>query len=405
MSMEQKFRYDGKTVHDLVSDDGLIRIWSSDSINDKSEIIRSFLPLFKHRLIYPYVALMPDFHPGQGAMIGSVIPTRDVLLPSAVGGDIGCGVIAVQLSIPAENVVPQLEKIHRDLLDVIPVGSSQNSQVSQRVMSNKLWEKETNAPVLNSRSKKKLHRQFASLGGGNHFLEVQQDESENVWLMLHSGSRFFGVAVRDYYIEKGATTGNINPKLYSKFPVLPSESAIAQAYLSDLALAMEFARESRKEMMIRALEVFEKIFHFCDPLTEIELAIDIAHNFVALELHWNEPLYIHRKGATVANLGTKGLIPGSMGSKSYVVEGRGNQYSFNSCSHGAGRTMSRADAFRRISDKDFEKSVQDVVHSCSERLKDESPLAYKNIESVMRGQRDLVKVSVELIPLLSIKGE
>jgi tRNA-splicing ligase RtcB len=213
--------------------------------------------------------------------------------------------------------------------------------------------------------------------------------------------------MRDYYVEQGEKLEGIDRRLFAKAPYLEARSRLADDYLADLRLVLDFAGESRKEMMIRVLEVLSAVFSHTQGMSWQELigsAHDIAHNYVGEEEHFGERLFVHRKGAICLAKGQIGLIPGSMGTCSYVVEGRGNSFGFNSCSHGAGRVMSRAEAFRVISDKDFNQSMEDVVHAHDPGMKDEAPAAYKDIHRVMRAQKGLVKVLHELTPLLSVKG-
>jgi tRNA-splicing ligase RtcB (3'-phosphate/5'-hydroxy nucleic acid ligase) len=351
--------------------------------------------------------LMPDYHPGEGSMIGSVIPTRDVLLPSVIGGDLGCGMTAAVLPLDAQRLLPGLRRLDGLLRARIPVGTAHNPQVTDRVRSNPIWQREFRAPVLANRLQRKMMRQFASLGGGNHFLEIQQDQEGRAWIMLHSGSRYLGVAVRDYYIEHGQHLDGIDRKLYSRLPHLPAATPAAEDYFADLGLVLDFARESRKEMLNRAVECVAEIFPEYGERTWQDAsaqAYDIVHNFIAREQHFGRPLFVHRKGAIRLDAGQVGLIPGSMGTASYIVEGRGNAFGYCSGSHGAGRAMSRADAFRTISDHQFLRSMEGVVHEDDVRMKDEAPAAYKDIQHVMRSQKDLVKIVHHLRPLLSVKG-
>jgi tRNA-splicing ligase RtcB len=405
--VDKRFRYHEKSVHDLSVDDSLLRLWDAEGAINREMIVSSFRSLLKTGFVWPYVALMPDYHPGEGSMIGSVIPTRNVILPSVIGGDLGCGMTAIRLPIQTGQVSPELPNIERMLRASIPVGTAHNSVVTDRVQQNPIWERNMCAPILANRLRRKMLRQFASLGGGNHFLEIQKDQEGLIWIMLHSGSRYLGVIVRDYYVEKGGNQEGIDRSLFIKAPFLQVGTRLADDYLADLQLVLDFARESRKEMMVRVLEVFFNVFPDIKHLSWQEMmdaAHDIAHNYVGEEEHFGERLFVHRKGAICLAKGQIGLIPGSMGTCSYVVEGRGNSFGFNSCSHGAGRAMSRGEAFRRISDKDFSKSMEDVVHEHDPRIKDEAPAAYKDIHRVMRAQKDLVKVLHKLQPLLSIKG-
>jgi tRNA-splicing ligase RtcB len=405
--VDERFAYRSKYVHDISVEDSTVRLWSARGRTDRRLIEKAFAPLLRTPFVYPYVALMPDYHPGEGSMIGSVIPTRGVLLPSVIGGDLGCGMAAVRLPLNRDEIEPKLRALQKKLLERIPVGTAHNARVSERVKSNAIWRRESRAPFLTQRLHRKLLRQFASLGGGNHFLEIQADQEEGVWVMLHSGSRYLGVIVRDTYVESGREHPGVDADLYRRLPHLVVGSPLASDYLHDLVLALDFARESRKEMMLRALEVLADEFTNVERVGAeklIESAFDVAHNLVLGEEHFGELLFVHRKGATRVAEGEIGMIPGSMGTMSYVVEGRGNRHSFCSCSHGAGRAMSRAEAFKRVSDREFRRSMKGVVYEHDERIRDESPLAYKDVESVLRAQKDVVKILFQLRPLLSIKG-
>ena len=405
--MDKRFRYREKNVHDIPVLDSCVRIWSAEGAVDRRLIAQAFTPLIKSSFVYPYIALMPDYHPGQHVMVGSVIPTRNVVLPSVIGGDVGCGMVAVRLPVDSEEMRPHLIALHEQIARAIPVGGSHNSTVTERIAQHPIWQRALRALLLSNRVKQKLMRQFGSLGSGNHFLEVQEDAEQRVWVTLHSGSRNLGVLIRDYYVKQGAAQGDINPKLYAKLAYFPGDSELAATYLADLHYALEFALENRREMLLRILEIFSRLFssiRAAGVQTLLHESFDLTHNFVAREEHWGELLYVHRKGATHAIQGLLGIVPGSMGSPSYVVEGRSNAYSFCSCSHGAGRAMSRTEASRHISENAFTRSMDGVVYQHDDRLKDESPLAYKDIQRVMRGQRDLVKILHELHPLLSIKG-
>ena len=314
--MDKQFRYREKHVHDLSVEGSLVRLWDAEGAINGDMIRSAFRPLAATGFVWPYVALMPDYHPGEGSMIGSVIPTRKVVLPSVIGGDLGCGMTAVRLPIQTEQISSGLANIEGMLRASIPVGTAHNSQVTERVQKNPIWQRDVRAPILANRLRRKMLRQFASLGGGNHFLELQQDQEERVWVMLHSGSRYLGITVRDYYVEQGQSQADIDPKLYAKIPYLVSDSGLADDYLADLLLVLDFACESRKEMMIRVLEVVAAAFPGVKGLFWQELmdsAYDIAHNFVGEEEHFGERLFMHRKGATRLDAGQVGLVPGSMG--------------------------------------------------------------------------------------------
>ena len=401
--MDRKYHYTEKNVHDVDVAGMTVRLWSAEGAEGRAIIKRLFEPIARAGFVQPYVALMPDWHPGKDAVVGCVVPSREVLLPSVIGGDIGCGVAAVRLPLCEADLTDSWEPIGRRLREVIPVGSAYNSVVTDRVRTHPLWEKELRAPVSN-RTLRKLVRQFGSLGGGNHFLEVQKDHEERLWVMLHSGSRYLGVQVRDWYVERGVDQPGIDKRLYARIPHLPADSPLAADYLADMRLVVEFARESRREMMLRTLEVIQEQSPQLDAVGVMREMIDISHNYVAREEHFGEALFVHRKGAIHVGKGQKGSVPGSMGTESFVIEGRGNEHAFYSCAHGGGRAMSRGEAMRKVSRKDYEQSLQGVVCAHSDLLLDEAPEAYKDIRVVMRGQADLVKTLYVLAPVLSVKG-
>ncbi len=401
--MDRKYRYSAKNVHDLPVSGLTVRLWSAEGTEGKATITRLFEPIAKTGFVHPYLALMPDWHPGQDSVVGSVIPSRDVLLPSVVGGDIGCGVCALRLPLVLGDLADSLELLGQRLRETIPVGTAYNSVVSDRVRGHLLWGRELRAPVSN-RTLRKLIRQFGSLGGGNHFLEFQKDHEQRLWVMLHSGSRYLGVQVRDWYVERAADQPGVDKRLCTRIPYLPADSSLACDYLEDMRLVVEFARASRREMMHRTLEAIHETMGDLDVDTTMTGLIDINHNYVGREEHFSESLFVHRKGAIRVGLGEIGFVPGSMGTSSYVIEGRGNEFAFCSCAHGGGRTMSRAEASRTVTRRAYEESLRDVVCAHSEVLLDEAPEAYKDIKLVMRGQSDLVKTVFELYPVLSVKG-
>jgi tRNA-splicing ligase RtcB len=405
--MDKRFQYRKKNVHDIHLKNGLIRLWSADGTGDKKVIEKSFERLFRSGFVYPYAALMPDYHPGEGSMIGSVIPTRDVLLPTVMGGDLGCGMTACRVPIAMNDLMPRLGLVRDMIKERVPTGDAYNTDVTPRVQENPIWGELAGRPWPTRNIQYKALRQFGSLGAGNHFIEIQADDEGQIWIMLHSGSRFLGIAIRDYYVKRGRQESGVNGSLYAKLSYIAANTPLATDYVRDVTLAVDFAKESRKEMMLRALEVFRNVFETRDSEKTVAIgntAHDMAHNYVAAEDHFGETLFVHRKGAIRVGEGELGLIPGSMGTSSYVVKGRGNKHSFCSCSHGAGRAMSRKEAFKQISEKDFLKSMQGIVFDRVGRNKDEAPAAYKDISRVMRAQKDIVRIVNSLRPLASIKG-
>lgn len=401
--MEGKYRYRHKNVYDLRVRDMVVRLWSVSGPGDRREISRMLDPLARSGFVHPYVALMPDWHPGEDALVGSVIPTREVILPGVVGGDIGCGVCSVRLPLDFAELRDKLPAIAGKIRERVPVGTSHNPSVDGRVEENRIWGEGFSAQV-SGREWRKLKRQFASLGGGNHFLEIQRGPEGRLWVTLHSGSRYLGVGIRDHYLERGSREPGAVPSLYRRLPHFAAGTALADDYLADVARVVAFARESRREMMLRALEVFSGFAGAVDPDSLVVAAIEVSHNYVAREEHFGQKLYLHRKGAIRLPPGARGLVPGSMGTPSFLVEGRGNRYGFESCAHGGGRAMSRSVASRLVTHRSFRRSMEGIVCEHEGLLLDEAPEAYKDIRTVMRGQNDLVKTIAELEPVASIKG-
>ena len=242
--MDRRFRYHEKHVHDLAVGDSFVRLWDSEGAINGEMIRSAFHPVMATGFVWPYVALMPDYHPGEGSMIGSVIPTRDVLLPSVIGGDLGCGMTAVCLPLSAERVSKALPRVEETLRQRVPVGTAHNAVVTERVQAHPIWQRAVHAPILANRLQRKLLRQFASLGGGNHFLEIQQDDAGRIWAMLHSGSRYLGVTVRDYYIEQGQTQEDVDRRLYAKIPYLRAGTRLAGDYLADMQFVLDLREKA-----------------------------------------------------------------------------------------------------------------------------------------------------------------
>jgi len=343
--------------------------------------------------VFKHIAIMPDSHQGYGMPIGGVMATKGVIVPNAVGVDIGCGMIAVKTDI---NIHDMREEIIKEIMGkirkVIPMGFKHNKTAQQ-------WEGFNRAPDIEviKNQLTSARKQLGTLGGGNHFIEIQKGNYGHIWFMLHSGSRNFGLKIAAEYHNKAKF---LCAKWYSSVPkdlsFLPIESLEGKEYYEAMNYALEFAQASRDLMMNKVLDTVE---------TNVLETVNIHHNFAAFEHHFGKNVLIHRKGATKATKGLLGIIPGSMGTSSYIVEGLGNPDSFMSCSHGAGRTMGRKQAKKTLSLEDEQKKMAGVVHGLRvENDLDEAPGAYKDIDTVMENQRDLVKILVKLTPLGSIKG-
>lgn len=344
---------------------------------------------------------MPDCHLGYGMPIGGVMATQNVIVPNAVGTDIGCGMCAIKTSISHLNQ-DDIKSIMSGIRNRIPVGFSHHSKKQDEKWMPKLNDY---IPVVKSQYTSAL-KQIGTLGSGNHFWEVQKGSDGFIYLMLHSGSRNIGFKVANHYNKLAI---ELNEKWFSQVPkkwelaFFPLDSDEGKLYLTEMSYCVEFALSNRKLMMEH---VKKSVSDIC-PDVEYNDMINIAHNYAAMEHHFRKNVMIHRKGATKAQAGQLGIIPGSQGTSSYIVEGLGNKDSFESCSHGAGRKMGRKQAQKELS-LDVEKKRLDdmgVIHSIrNERDLDEATGAYKDIETVMENQLDLVKVLVKLTPLAVIKG-
>lgn len=358
-----------------------------------------------HPRLYKWVAIMPDVHTGIGATIGSVIPMDGVLIPSAVGVDIGCGMRAVPTDINVNDVDTKiLEQIHNKITDLIPLGFDHRNKKQLNNVSHILsfiTDTVEQCQEYDRISKSPVAPQLGTLGGGNHFIEFQKDEDGKLWLMVHSGSRNIGniLAIKHIRIAKKiATAQNIHCPRDLEY--LEEDSQEGQNYLKDMHFSMEFARSNRFVMMSIIKEIVYETFKnkFLDE-------IDIHHNYAAREEHFGKNIWIHRKGATKVKSDITGIIPGSMGTPSYIVKGTDEENSFNSCSHGSGRTMSRRKAKKVLSLDEFNRQMEGIFsYTVDNRHIDEAPNAYKNIDTVIACQKDLIDIVVKLKPILNIKG-
>jgi tRNA-splicing ligase RtcB len=353
---------------------------------------------------FHHVAIMPDCHQGYGMPIGGVLATKDVVIPNAVGVDIGCGMCAMKTSLKEINPV-QLKGIMSRVREKIPLGFKHHKKGKAPDMMPLMDNKVKNGIV--EREFGGALKQIGTLGGGNHFIEIQAGNDGHIWIMVHSGSRNIGLKVAEYYNKKAKI---LNEKWHSKIPsswqldFLPIDSIEGQDYLAEMQYCVDFAFASRKLMMENIVTSFHETIN--GPFEEMQF-INIAHNYARMENHFGKSVMVHRKGATSARKGEIGIIPGSQGTRSYIVLGKGNPDSFQSCSHGAGRILSRKkarvnlDLKSEIARLDKEGIIHSIRHA---RDLDEAPGAYKNINEVMENQKDLVDILVELSPLAVIKG-
>ena len=356
--------------------------------------------------MYHHLAVMPDVHTGMGMPIGGVLACVDAVIPNAVGVDIGCGMCAVKTSIKTADIdyLEFRKRVLSKVREIIPLGMSHHKQPQDESLMPTGYDVDL-VWVVKEQYQSAL-RQVGTLGGGNHFIEFQRDEEDNLWIMIHSGSRNLGKMVGDYYNKKAMA---LNKKWHSevdpsmRLAFLPFHSPEFGEYWREMQYCIDFALCNRKLMMSRIQDVLESVF----PEIEFEPMINIAHNYAAWETHFGKNVVVHRKGATFAGKGTIGIIPGSQGTASYIVEGLGNPESFNSCSHGAGRVLSRTAAINQL---DMETEVQrlnerGIIHAIRNKSDlQEAPSAYKDIDEVINNQLDLIAVKTRLLPIAVIKG-
>jgi tRNA-splicing ligase RtcB (3'-phosphate/5'-hydroxy nucleic acid ligase) len=382
--------------------------------------LRQARNLANHPVATGHVALMPDAHMGFGMPIGGVIACKDALIPNAVGVDIGCGMGAIRTSVSADSLSdPELlRRILHDLKERIPVGEGNSRRRPLPWRGFEEWLDSLgpagSPPWMSDKGRELDARNLGTLGGGNHFIELQRSQDGELWLMLHSGSRNLGYRIANWYhreaVKLNASMGVELPDEQLAF--LPLGHELGSGYARDMGFALAYAAENRRIMM----EDLKRVVSERSPGIEFLEETSIHHNYAAPEPVDGEALWVHRKGATSARAGERGIIPGSMGTSSYIVEGLGNPESFQSCSHGAGRRLGRADACRRLSREECDASMAGIVHdhwkkseirgADEEKLLDlsEAPPAYKDIDAVIEAELDLVKPVVKLRPLAVVKG-
>jgi tRNA-splicing ligase RtcB len=370
--------------------------FSSDEHNMLRNVSR--LPcLFKH------VALMPDAHLGKGSMVGSVVATKAAVIPATVGVDIGCGMMAVKTPFTSSILDGKLKDLRHEIERAIPTGFNENRETSDDSSRWIGWDsfKSLHAGVQDR--ERKAMKQLGSLGGGNHFIEVCLDTEDNVWLMLHSGSRNIGKELADRHISTAKSLWKLSELPDADLAYFIEGTAEFAAYWKDLEWAQAYAMKNREIMMKRLLRSFNCMFNDGREFRP-EVTVNCHHNYVSRELHYGEQVFVTRKGAINAAEGVYGIIPGSMGAKSFIVSGRGTSESFSSCSHGAGRRLSRNAARRQYSREDLERQTAGVECRKDTGVIDEIPSAYKDIAKVMRNQEDLVEIVAEIKQVVCVKG-
>ncbi len=397
----------------IETDRGLIKMWTRGvPVEDGAKTqLKNIADL---PFVHSHVAAMPDVHFGRGATVGSVIATKGAIIPAAVGVDIGCGMMAVETTLTADQLPDSLATMRSAIEKTVPHGNGRGGNwgtVPDRA-TNRFRESGLGHALDDLRSKHrwlekaKSLEQLGTLGGGNHFLEVCLDEADRVWVMLHSGSRGIGNLIGRSFIEmarrsieKRFLDHYLPDKDLSYF--VEGEDDLFDEYVEAVGWAQEFARMNREIMMERTLHVMRGLL---PPFKTAKTAINCHHNYVEREHHFGDNVWVTRKGAVRAREGDLGIIPGSMGERSFIVRGKGNPHAFQSCSHGAGRVMSRTEAKRRFSVEDHVQATEGVECRKDASVIDETPAAYKDIDAVMAAQADLVEVVHTLKQVLCVKG-
>ena len=394
-----------------------VKVWTNDVEEEALGQLRNLATL---PFIHHHVAVMPDVHWGMGSTVGSVIPTVKAIVPAAVGVDIGCGMMAERLSLRADQLPDSLSALRSAIEARVPHGRTDNGGANDRgawgnvpnnvqtifgmlYQDDRFQELAVQEPAM-LKGHVNAERHLGTLGTGNHFIELCLDKDDGVWLMLHSGSRGIGNRIGSYFIQKAKEEME---RWHIKLPdkdlaYLPEGTRFFNAYWKALSWAQEFAMWNREIMMAAAMEAVNESLGI--KVETLQKAINCHHNYVAIENHYGRNVYVTRKGAVRAREGDLGIIPGSMGARSFIVRGKGNAESFCSCSHGAGRRMSRGEAKRRYSVEDLAAQTSGVECRKDADVIDEIPEAYKDIQQVMDNQSDLVEIVAELKQVLCVKG-
>jgi tRNA-splicing ligase RtcB len=395
-----------------------IKVWTTDVEDEAMTQLKNLsrLPFIAKE----GVACMPDVHAGKGSTVGTVIATDKAIIPAAVGVDIGCGMVATRLSLKAHQLPDSLARIRSEIERVVPMGTGGNHTAKTGLMNengsrmgpygwlvHSLRNNDAVSKVFGGDAGKageKAWSQVGTLGSGNHFIEICIDQNDDVWVMLHSGSRGIGNMIGQYYIDKGK---ELMEQFHITLPdgdlaYLPQGTDLFEDYVAAVQWAQDYAMENRKWMLKAVLDVLRREIPVTFGITEE--AINCHHNYVVQENHFGKNLWITRKGAIRAREGDLGIIPGSMGAKSYIVRGKGNKESYCSCSHGAGRKMSRSKARQMFTVADLKAQTQGVECRKDDAVLDEIPGSYKDIDVVMENQKSLVEVVHTLRAVLCCKG-
>lgn len=378
-----------------------IKIWA-DGVSVEEAAIQQLINLSSMPFMHKHVSAMPDVHWGMGATVGSVIATKGAIIPAAVGVDIGCGMMAVKLPFKVD-IFEDLPKLRYSIERSVPVGFNSHKEIEKSMID----AININKPDGEIISEKHL-LQLGTLGGGNHFIEICQDQNNDAWVMLHSGSRNLGKTLAESHIDKAK---GLMKQYFIDLPdpdlaYLVQKTPEFDAYINDLHYAQSYAMANRREIMAKILKDIS--FHLGERYSWIPtndlFTVNCHHNYSQLENHFGSNIWVTRKGAVSAKKDEYGIIPGSMGARSFIVKGKGNLDSFHSCSHGAGRSMSRNAAKKLFTVEDHIKATEGVECRKDIDVIDETPMAYKDIETIMNAQKDLVDIVYTLKQILVVKG-
>jgi len=403
------------TYRVLEDSPGLVKMWV-DGVSVSDNAANQLRKLSGLPFIHRHIAVMPDVHLGKGATVGSVIPTYKAVVPAAVGVDLGCGMMAVQTHLTSDDLPDNLRAVRSLIERNVPHGRTDGGGRNDRGAWGQIpddvataWQGlERHFKSICDRhpkiAKSNNARHLCSLGGGNHFIEVCLDEADRVWVMLHSGSRGVGNRIGSYFISHAQREME---RWHIHLPdkdlaYLPEGSEYFNDYVEAVGWAQNFARVNRELMMARSLSALSEALG--RPVETGETAVNCHHNYIEKERHWGEDVWVTRKGAVRAREGELGIIPGAMGQASFIVRGKGNRESFCSCSHGAGRLMSRTEARKRFTVEDHVQFTEGLECRKDEDVIDETPRAYKDVHAVMAAQSDLVEPVYQLRALVCVKG-
>lgn len=405
----------GQHLHMQQGSGAPVKMWTQ-GVPVEDEARKQLLNVASLPIVFKHVAVMPDVHYGIGATIGSVVPTLKAIIPAAVGVDIGCGMMACKTTLTASDLPDNLGPLRAAIEKAVPHGMTPKKYGRDKggwetppEETDAAWARlvdEFNAicdkhPRMRNTNN---HKHLGTLGGGNHFIEICLDEAQSVWIMLHSGSRGVGNAIGTHFIELAKKDAELHQRNLPDANLAYFEEGARYFgdYVQAVGWAQKFAAANREVMMTRVIQALRNVI--AKPFDTHVEAVNCHHNYVQKETHFGQDVFVTRKGAVNAEKGRLGIIPGSMGAKSYIVRGKGNPDSFNSCSHGAGRTMSRTQAKKQFTVADQIAATEGVECRKDEAVIDEIPMAYKDIDAVMAAQSDLVDVVHTLKQVLCVKG-